>query len=87
MSGVLETNQSGQRLLTSDEAAVKLGISTATLLKIRRKGAYDSSPPPYLEINVGKRKYIRYNEDELDKWIMALPRYHSTAELKAKRLL
>lgn len=70
----------GIRLLTSEQVAKKLAISLPTLKKIRENGTYHGmTPPPYIMLGKSERSGIRYIEQELDKWILSLPRYTSTA--------
>ncbi len=71
------------RLLTSEEAALKLRISLPTLRNIRKNGNYHGmTPPPYIIIGSSEREGIRYIEQELDVWILSLPRFISTSHIE-----
>lgn len=67
-------------LLTSREAAKKLGISLPTLRKIREHGTFHGrKAPPFIMVGAGEREGIRYVEEELNRWVLSLPRFFSTS--------
>lgn len=62
-------------LLTTAEAAARCRLSPRTLEKYRLT---PGQGPPF----VRKGNAVRYRPDDLDAWIEALPRHHSTAEYR-----
>ncbi|MFR5879305.1 helix-turn-helix domain-containing protein [Cloacibacillus evryensis] len=74
--------QQSLKLLTSEEAAVKLKISLPTLRRMRINGSYHgATPPPYIIVGNGEREGIRYIEHELDEWILSQPRFNSVSHI------
>lgn len=61
-----QTRQStGRPLLTTQEAADRLGLAKNTLEKLRIIGRKDDNTPKFVKIGVA----VRYDPDELDAWI------------------
>jgi hypothetical protein len=69
------------KLLTSDEAASRLGILPQSLRIRRLRGG----GPPYIRLSDSAVARVFYPLDEFEAWLAARPRYVSTAEEKASR--
>ena len=65
-----------RRLLRTDEAAQRLGLSRSWLEKLRLTG----DGPPFVRIGA---RAIAYWSDELMAWADARPRFRSTSEAGA----
>lgn len=60
-----------RRLITTHEAAVRVGLARATLAKLRVLGG----GPPFVKLGAK----VVYDEAELESWSRALPRRTSTS--------
>lgn len=65
------------QLLDTTEAAVRLRLARATLAKLRVNGG----GPPFIKLGAK----VLYPVDEMDAWLAAHPRAHSTSERVLER--
>jgi excisionase family DNA binding protein len=63
------------QLLTTDEAAERLGFKNTTLQQWRWAGR----GPNFVKFG----HYVRYRSDDLDEWVKARPSFSSTSEVTA----
>lgn len=66
-----------RRLLRTDEAARRLGLSRSWLEKLRLSG----EGPPYIRIGA---RAVAYWSDDLIAWAESRPRFRSTSEAGAR---
>lgn len=67
---------SGRPLVTTAEAAQRLGLAKNTLEKMRIFGRRDDNAPRFVKFGAA----VRYDPDELDEWIERNSA-HTTSEL------
>ncbi|WP_126172605.1 helix-turn-helix domain-containing protein [Altericroceibacterium xinjiangense] len=63
------------KMMTAEEAANYLGFKAATLAQYRWRG----DGPPFRKLG----KFVRYQRDDLDAWVLSRPRFTSTREVSA----
>ena len=63
------------QLLTTEEAAERLGFKHATLQQWRWAGR----GPSFVKFG----HYVRYRSDDLDEWVKGRPSFQSTSEVSA----
>lgn len=69
------------KLLTSEEAAKRLGILPQSLRLRRNRGG----GPPYIRLSDSPTARVFYPEAELQEWLDARPRYMGTGEERAAK--
>lgn len=74
MSKMTDVGGAGGRLLTPNEAAVRLGFHVASLANLRSSGR----GPAYFKVG----RYVRYDESDLAEW-MRSRRFTSTSQESA----
>jgi hypothetical protein len=77
----LLTPATASKLLTSDEAASRLGILPQSLRIRRLRGG----GPPYIRLSDSASARVFYPLDEFEGWLAARPRHVSTGEERASR--